>query len=172
LEQSKLITPTTALQIEHTEMLNEWLRTGEKIVPFSLKPYTADFNEYIKHLIERSKGIGIPEHFVPNSTFWLVNINNKILGTVNIRHRLTDFLLKEGGHIGYGIRPSERKKGYATKILELALLEAKKLGINKALVTCDSDNIGSKKTILKNNGIYYQTNTVEGKEKLGYWIDI
>ena len=104
--------------------------------------------------------------------FYLTDNTNRILGVVNIRHRLTDKLLIEGGHIGYGIRPSERRKGYATKILELALVEAKKLGIERALVTCDKENIGSAKTILRNGGKFDQENLYEGRIVQRYWIDV
>ena len=141
-------------------------------VPFILKYDATDFKKLIDLIKGFKKGINIPDSFVPHSTFWLVNRDNKILGVVNIRHSLTDSLRKDGGHIGYGIRPLERRMGYATKILKLALNEAKILGISQALVTCDKDNIGSKKTILKNNGIFNQENIVDGGIKLSFWIEI
>ena len=153
-------------------MLKEWEETGEKLVPFIIQIDSTDFQKYIDQLNRFKNGIGIPDTFVPNSTFYLTDNTNRILGVVNIRHRLTDKLLIEGGHIGYGIRPSERRKGYATKILELALVEAKKLGIERALVTCDKENIGSAKTILRNGGIFDQENLYEGRIVQRYWINI
>src|ERR1700741_2474294 len=112
MKQLRLIEPTAALENEHKQMLDEWLDTGERLVPFTLQYDTSDFRNYISRLNNCKKGIGLPENFVPNSTFWLVDENNNILGTTDIRHRLTESLYIEGGHIGYGIRPSERKKGY------------------------------------------------------------
>ena len=153
-------------------MLKEWKETGEKLVPFIIQIDSTDFQKFIDQINRSKNGIGIPETFVPNSTFYLTDNTNRILGVVNIRHRLTDKLLIEGGHIGYGIRPSERRKGYATKILELALVEAKKLGIERALVTCDKENTGSAKTILRNGGIFDQENLYEGRIIQRYWIDI
>ena len=100
-----------------------------------------------------SKACNLPEGWVPDSTFWLINQDKRILGVVNIRHQLTEFLLNSGGHIGYGIRPSERRKGFATKLLSLSLEKAKELGIRKALVVCNEDNTGSFKTIINNGGI-------------------
>jgi predicted acetyltransferase len=97
--------------------------------------------------------MALPEGWVRDSTYWLVTENNRIVGAVNIRHQLTEMLLNCGGHIGYGIRPSERQKGYATQILALSLAKTKDLGIKKVLVVCNSDNIASKKTIIKNGGI-------------------
>ena len=172
MKQLRLIEPTAALENEHKQMLDEWLDTGERLVPFTLQYDTSDFRNYISRLNNCKKGIGLPENFVPNSTFWLVDENNNILGTTDIRHRLTESLYIEGGHIGYGIRPSERKKGYATKILELVLTEAKKLQITQVLITCDKDNIASKKVILKNNGVFYKENLLDGIGKLSFWIEL
>lgn len=95
------------------------------------------------------------------------------IGKVNIRHRLNKNLLKAGGHIGYTIRPSERRKGYGTLILRLALPKAKALGIKKALITCYEDNIGSRKIIEANGGVLEDTATTnEGVVKRRYWITI
>ena len=171
MEQLRLIAPTAELEAEHKEMLNEWLQTGERLIPFTLQYDTNDFEKYIARLNDSKNGIGLPKTFVPNSTFWLTNAQNKIIGTADIRHQLTDNLYIEGGHIGYGIRPSERKKGYATKMLGLALIEAKKLNISKVLITCDKSNEASKQAILKNNGKFYQTNLLKGIEKLSFWVD-
>jgi predicted acetyltransferase len=90
---------------------------------------------------------------VQSSTFWLVVDNRKVVGAVNIRHELTEKLFNCGGHIGYGIRPSERQKGYATKLLTLALEKSKEIGIKNALVVCDDHNVASRKIILKNGGV-------------------
>lgn len=166
----KLIKPNFNLKTEYLEMLNDWKRANEKLVPFSLKYDTNDFKKFIE--MNEDFEIEAEDGFVCHSTFWLLNEAGKIVGTSNIRHALTDKLLIEGGHIGYGIRPSQRRKGYATKILELSLIEAKKLGIKKALITCNKDNIGSKKAILKNGGVFRKEQIVEGKLSLSFWIEI
>lgn len=75
-----------------------------------------------------------------------------------------------GGHIGYGIRPSERRKGYATVLLNLALIKARELGIQRALVTCDRDNIGSAKTIMNNGGVLDSEDEVDGTIIQRYWV--
>lgn len=81
--------------------------------------------------------------------------------------------MKSSGHIGYGIRPSERQKGYTTQLLSLALQEAKKLGIHKVLVVCDAYNIGSKKTILNNGGIQDQDFIEEDGNVLNrFWFEV
>ena len=168
----KLIEPTTELEEQYIQMIHDWDSTDEPKVPFQLNFDYSDFQSMVSILFERKKGIGIPDTHVPVSTFWLIDQQNEILGVVNIKHRLTESLMLDGGHIGYGIRPSKRKKGYATKILELALKEAKKLNIEKALITCDKDNLASSKTILNNNGILDEEYIHEGVSKQRYWINV
>jgi len=166
----KLIKPTMDLKSAYLEMVNEWVLAKEKLVPFSLEYDTSDFKKFIE--MNQLAEIVAAEGFVCHSTFWLLNDKHTIVGTSNIRHSLTDKLLIQNGHIGYGIRPSQRKKGFATNILELSLREAKRLGIKKALLTCDKDNIGSKKVIQKNGGQFRREEIVEGKLSLSFWIDI
>jgi predicted acetyltransferase len=91
---------------------------------------------------------------VPVSTFFAVRRDDqKIIGMINIRRRLNDYLLNRGGHIGYCVRPAERRKGYAVEILRLGLEYCRELGLEKALVTCDRDNIPSAKVIQHNGGV-------------------
>ena len=112
--------------------------------------------------------------FVNQTTYLLVDDNNHIYGGTNIRHELNDNLLNFGGHIGYLIRPNERRKGYGTLILKLVLDECKKLGINKVLLTCREENIGSAKVIENNNGIYENSKYKEEDHETyrRYWINI
>lgn len=120
------------------------------------------------------KGIGLPEGYVPDTEFWLLD-GNRIIGTGRIRHGLTKNLLKFGGHIGYAIRPSEWNKGYGTIQLKLLLQEARKLGIKRILVTCDKDNVGSARVIEKNGGILENIldQVADGKRHMTcrYWIE-
>jgi len=168
----KLIAPTTEFKAEFLEMLTEWEKTGEELIPWVLEFDTSDFPAIIKKLRGFEQGIGLQEGYVNHSTYWLINGENKILGAVNIRHKLNEDLLKSGGHIGYGIRPSERKKGYATEALRLSLEIAKEFGIHKALLTCDKKNIGSAKTIQKHHGILESEELYNGKMLQRYWIYI
>lgn len=108
------------------------------------------------------------------SVFFLLDEErNRLLGAVNIRHYLNESNLLRGGHIGDGIRPSERRKGYGTEIIRLALIECKKLGIDRVLITCDKDNIGSSKAIIKNGGVLENEvlNQYGGIEQR-YWVEI
>ena len=111
---------------------------------------------------------------MPDSTFFLLDEErDRLLGAVNIRHYLSEYLLKHGGHIGDGIRPSERRKGYGTEMIRLALHECRKLGIDRVLMVCDRDNIASAKTIIRNGGVL--ENEIigdEGKPEQRYWIQL
>ena len=106
-----------------------------------------------------------PAH-VPCTYLWIVE-GGTFLGSLAIRHELTDFLLNEGGHIGYSVRPSARRRGHAAKALAAALPIARELGITRVLLTCDEDNFGSRGTIEKNGGVYEDSRN--GKRR--YWID-
>lgn len=148
----RLIKPDKDLESEYLLFYWEWKESNEDMVPWVISKDPSDFQSMLKFLSDNEQGIGLPEGWVPDSTYWLINEQNKILGVVNIRHKLTEFLYNAGGHIGYGIRPSERRNGYATKMLQLSLVEARKLGIEEVLVVCDADNVASEKTIIKNGG--------------------
>lgn len=172
VQNLRLIKPTDILEKEYLDMILEWEQSGEELIPWSLNLDTANFNLMIKNLNGYVEGINLPEGFVKFSTYWLVNENNKILGAIEIRHRLNDFLSFRGGHIGYGVRPTERMKGYADIMLSLALKDCKNIGLSKVLITCLKDNIGSYKTIIKNGGILESEDIDNEKVFQRYWINL
>lgn len=128
------------------------------------------FSKYVELLPQLSAGKQIPEGHVPSTLLFAFDSNGKIVGRVSIRHILNADLLNIGGHVGYGVVPSERLKGYATLILKESILYIKLHfpELDKILVTCDEDNIGSQKTIEKNGGEL--ENIVQGKKR--YWITL
>lgn len=112
---------------------------------------------------------------VPGKTFLLIRKNdNKIVGTINIRWNLSEKMLKFGGHIGYGIRPTERRKGYNKIQLYLVLLEAQKLNLDKVMLDCSVDNLGSDKTIKALGGILERRELDESDNTMTnvYWINV
>ena len=110
---------------------------------------------------------------MPDTTlFCLDRDRNIFVGAVNIRYYLNDRLLRSGGHIGDGIRPSERRKGYATAMIGLALNECRKLGIDRVLMCCNKDNIGSAKSIINNGGVLENEIEEDGKIEQRYWIQL
>ena len=119
-----------------------------------------------------------PDTYVPSSVYLAIRISdNQLVGIVDFRHNLTDFLLKFGGNIGYSVLPFERRKGYATEMLALTLEKCKEFGKEKVLITCDPENIASAKTIINNGGILENEVADEvGLTKSGiiqrYWIKL
>lgn len=152
------------------EMLEEWYATGENIVPYSIRRLDyRNFDYYLSNLEVKDDLDGL----VPDSTFFCLDEERDIfVGAVNIRHYLNDALLLNGGHIGDGVRPSQRRKGIATKMIGLALGECRRLGIDRVLMVCDKDNIGSAKSIQKNGGVLENEVTVDGVTEQRYWIDL
>ena len=137
----------------------------------SLEIYS-DLNEWFKKLEIMENINTVPACHVPSSTYLLITEDDILIGMVSIRHNLNDNLKIIGGHIGYSIHPKYRKKGYGTVQLSLALEECKKLNINKALITCSSTNIGSKKIIEKNNGKYLDSTQIKDEIVERYWIEL
>ena len=153
-----------------TDMMDEWTASGEKIVPYAIrKTNYRDFDSYISSLEQKE----VRDGKVPDSTFFCLDTDrNIIVGAVNIRHYLDENLLRNGGHIGDGVRPSERRKGVATKMISLALEECGKLGISRVLMVCDKDNIGSAKSIINNGGVLENEIFCDGVIEQRYWIEV
>ncbi len=153
-----------------TEMMEEWYAYGEKIIPYAIRRLDHhDFENYMENLEVKDTSGGL----VPDSTFFCLDEERDIfVGAVNIRHYLNENLLLNGGHIGDGVRPSERRKGIATEMIRLALGECEKLNIHRVLMVCDKENIGSAKSIRKNGGVLENEVIVDGITEQRYWIEV
>ncbi|MGX7418538.1 GNAT family N-acetyltransferase [Carnobacterium gallinarum] len=164
--------PTEALKASYLDFLGDWKQSNEKLVPWVIGRDTTDFSQFLK-LFEVDQHPALESEKVPTTTYWYCNQERIVIGAVNIRHYLNDKFRTSGGHIGYGIRPSYRGQGHATKQLKLALEKCKELGIQEALVTCDQGNIGSKKTIIANGGIKdHDFIQEDGSIIERYWIKV
>lgn len=167
----KLVKASKEYYEQIKDMLDEWNAYDERIVPYAIRRLDYhDFEKYCENLeVKDTKG----GRLVPDSTFFCLDEERNIMvGAVNIRHYLNEALLLNGGHIGDGVRPSERRKEIATKMIGLALEECKKLGIDKVLMVCDKSNIGSAKSIINNGGVLENEVTVDGVVEQRYWIEL
>ncbi|MCQ5387180.1 GNAT family N-acetyltransferase [Hungatella hathewayi] len=157
------------------DMLEEWkndiIENHTNISPWRIWANDFhDFDDYVKSINATEE---LNNDWVPDTIlFCLDRDRNIFVGAVSIRHHLNDKLLKTGGHIGDGIRPDERRKGYATAMIALALEECKKLGITRVLMCCDKNNIGSAKSIIKNGGVLENEIEEDGHIEQRYWIQL
>ncbi len=164
----RLVKASEQYRRQITDMLDAWNATGEKIIPYAIRRLDYhDFSNYCENLEVKDTSGGL----VPDSTFFCLDEERNIMvGAVNIRHYLNEALLRNGGHIGDGVRPTERRKGIATQMIALALEECRKLGIKKVLMVCDKENIGSAKSIQRNGGVLENEVEVDGVMEQRYWI--
>lgn len=131
--------------------------------------------DWIDQVESCKKAETTPSFWVPTTQYiYLRETDNKIVGVIQIRHYFNDYLEKYGGHIGYSVCQSERRKGYATQMLKSVLPECTRLGIDRVLITCVRGNEGSRKTILNNGGIFEAEVYEPGKQVYleRYWIDL
>jgi len=168
----KLEIPSGEFKASYLSLLEEIRQRGEPFIPFPLKYPAEDFPALLARLEACAQGSEIAAGFVAHQTYWLVDDAGQVLGASNLRLGLTPALRREGGHIGYGIRPSARRRGHATLILRETLVKAKERGIHRALITCHKGNLGSAKAILKNGGVLESEELMPGHTDLmqWYWI--
>lgn len=171
MADARLVSPAGAFKDSYRALVAELAARGEPFVPFPLGFPHENFEALLAQLAACERGIGIPEGFVPHSTYWLVE-GTEVVGVSNLRHRLTDSLRIEGGHIGYGVRPSARGRGHGTRILALTLVEAAKRGIAQALVTCAKRNIASSAVIRANGGVLQDEAFLESRGEVvqRWWV--
>ena len=168
-----LVKPTIDLKEKALEYKKEHFDNGEEIINGSALLDKLDYEDWIKHIEKSSNPETEDENWVEASTFFVIReTDQRIIGMVDIRHRINKFLALFGGHIGYSVRPSERKKGYGTKILEMALKYAKTINIQRVMLACYKDNEGSRKIIVKCGGkLAGEYTYIDNKIIQIYWID-
>jgi len=177
-EMPELVTPTTVVQKSYLAAVAEFFDEGrgrpgdDSMVARELRQFGGrwereeGFSAYVEHLLaDSNESTRRAAYLVPSTTWWWVE-GTDYLGRISLRHRLTERLLEIGGHIGYDVRPSARRRGHATAMLRAVLPHTYERGIDPALVTCDTDNIGSRKVIEANGGVLED----ERGGKLRYWV--
>ena len=161
-----LVSPSERYRDSYLEALPEFHSEGRNL-EWNVDALREDFGQLLRRLAEIRQGIDMAPGEVGMTQLWLVD-GDRYLGRVHIRPILTESLRKVGGNIGYQIRPSERRKGYGTLVLRLALVEARKLGVERALITCLNSNVWSRRIIEANGGVLDWDET---EEELRFWID-
>ena len=164
----KLVTLSKKYKKQLFEMMDEWTNANEVIIPYILDKIDYHYFDIFLSKIEEIEQARVK---VPSKIYFCLDDERNIfVGAVVIRLSLSNDLLQRGGHISDGIRPSERNKGYGTKLVSLAIKKCNELGINEVLMVCDKNNIYSSKTILKNNGKLENEIQIENKVIQRYWI--
>ena len=171
----KLIEPDERYLSQVAEFRKEFLDAGSSMDGQGPLRRMADPAEWLRFCRACKTEAGCPPQFVPATQFLYVReTDDRIVGMIQVRHRFNDYLEKYAGHIGYSIRPSERRNGYAKSMLKACLPYCRELGLQRVLISCVRGNEASARTILANGGVYESTVSceAEGVELERYWIDL
>jgi len=158
MEEFMLIRSTGEYAAQLMEYRQEFLDAGDSMDGCGPLRRYENPEEYIQLCRDYEDPATVPAHLVPATQLLFIRkCDDKLVGMLQIRHCFNDYLEKYAGHIGYSVRPSERRKGYAKQMLKAALPFCRELGLDKVLISCIDGNIGSEKTILANGGVYEST---------------
>ena len=175
MEELILIRPSAEYGVQIMEYRQEFLDAGDSMDGCGPLRRFDNSLEYLKACKDYENPETVPENLVQATQFICVRkSDNKLVGMIQVRHRFNEYLEKYAGHIGYSIRPTERRRGYAKEMLKMALPFCKGIGLNKVLISCIDGNIGSEKTILANGGVYESTvHEPNGNKNLKrFWITL
>lgn len=173
MDRIKLVLPSPEYKEQIMDYKREFLENGDSMDGTAGLNRFDTFEEWYSAVCDNSREETVREGLVPATTFLAMSAtDNRLIGMIDIRRRLNEHLYNIGGHIGYSVRKSERRKGYATEMLALGLQECLKLNIRKVLITCDKDNIASAKTIIRNGGMLENEIQVGNRTIQRYWITL
>ncbi|WP_205751582.1 GNAT family N-acetyltransferase, partial [Bacillus cereus] len=175
MDEIELLLPSLEFEQEIMNYKNEYPYNPNGIEGTSMLAFKNSITDWLDYLKIHENRKTVPDNRVPAIQYIVVKkSDHSIVGMLNLRLELNDYLLNYAGHIGYSVKPSERKKGYGSKMLGLALAKSKILGLNKILVTCADDNLGSIGVIENNNGVLEdkRLDPDDGKLTRRYWISL
>jgi len=168
----KLIRYDEVEAARYEEYIAEWEAAGGKIVPSAADRKGRSFAEMEAAWKGGESEEAFAKGLVPATLYFLEGEEGRLLGAIHFRHVLNPRLEASGGHIGYGVRPSERRKGYASFMLGELLGALSGRGLEKVLLSCDEDNLGSRKTIEGRGGVLAEKALFEGVWIRKYWIEL
>ena len=174
-EKLLLLRPTEAYISQVEDYRREFLEYGGSMDVAGALRRCESGREWLDHDEQYSRPETLPEGPVLSTQFILVReADDRLLGMLQLRHYLNEYLAKIAGHIGYSVRPSERRRGYAKRMLAMALPEARALGLERVMISCNVDNEGSRRTILANGGVFDSTvwDEEDGEMLERYWITL
>jgi predicted acetyltransferase len=184
MNELELQLPALHHKIAAQNFKNEFFEIQEQLIPGSALFDQMEYDEWLIHNTNNRHENTVAIGWVVATTFFAIRkSDHKMIGMIDVRHNLgNEFLAQFGGHLGYSVCPSERKKGYATEMLKMALEYTKSLGIEKVMIACFANNIPSIRTIEKCGGVFTETKTLsnvgfdilseeEGKFINIYWVD-
>lgn len=151
---------------------DEFLRNNDSLDGTAGLKEAASFDEWYQTCLDNEKPETTHPGFVPATLYLAFNEQGRLVGMIHFRHYLNEYLLNFGGHIGYSVRKSERRKGYATEMLALVLEETRKRELDKVLLTCNKANIASARTIRKNGGVLENEVPQGNRTTQRYWITL
>lgn len=173
MNRLKLVLPTPDYKSKVMDYKREFIENGDRIYGAGGLKNAESFNKWYISFSNNLNEETVRKGLSPETIYLAISIDDgHLVGMINIRHRLNDFLLKFGGHIDYSVRKSQRHKGYATEMLGIALKECTRLNIEKVLLTCDKNNIASAKAIINNGAKLESEITEKNKISQRYWITI
>jgi predicted acetyltransferase len=172
-----LLHPTPGWESEYLAMAREFHAAGETGWPYGASDIddlaVRDFLAFATRCDDHRHGRDLPPGYVPGSVFMLID-DGQLIGVASLRHRLNDYLLNIGGHIGYCVRPSMRRRGYMKRFLPLVLAEAARLGLDRVLITCQVHNTASEKVIRSVGGRFEDERSKAGEDHTvkRFWVDL
>lgn len=173
MDRLELVIPSEKYKEKINDYKDEFIKNGDSMDGTAGLQNADTFEKWYSALIDNSNEKTVRDGLVPATTYLAIRkSDSKLVGMIDIRHKLNEYLLNFGGNIGYSIRKTERRKGFATEMLKLALEKCKDMKIDKVLITCDKDNIASAKTIINNGGSLENEVLEDNSITQRYWITL
>lgn len=166
----RLAKPTLEMREAYLDFVREWEDHREEIRPHAARLLGRSYEQWLEDI--RLREVTAPEGSVRSYTYLWMDSNGSVIGAVNLRPEMDDRLMRAGGQIGYGIRPSCRRFGHARAMLTATLFKARDLGLKRVMLVCEKDNVAAARTILRNGGVLENEVGDDGRILQRYWIEL